>query len=169
VSEEQRANRSEVSLPTKSKIAAWWLKIIGVLLTILAVVSLVSSWFSSFDSGPVGRNWFVLGLLLVLSCILLLCSGILISKISGRSWVLGSALLIMGMILFATVFLIDIYQRQIPEGGITDFTLVILPLGILIYLSPLILIVLDRKNYFEMLRQRELEKKVANKEREMTP
>ena len=82
---------------------------------------------------------------------------------------MGSALLIMGMILFATVFLIDIYQRQIPEGGITDFTLVILPLGILIYLSPLILIVLDRKNYFEMLRQRELEKKVANKEREMTP
>jgi hypothetical protein len=32
-------------------------------------------------------------------------------------------------------------------------------IGSLIYLTPLILIILDRKNYFEIVRQRELEKK----------
>jgi hypothetical protein len=135
MSEEQKRATPKVKLPIKTKIAMWWLKIIGVLLTILAMLSLISSCFASFDAGPVGRNWFVLGLLLVLSGILLICSGILVSKISGRSWVLGSALLIIAMILFATVFLIDIYQRQIPEGGITDTMLVILPLGILILLT----------------------------------
>jgi amino acid transporter len=56
-----------------------------------------------------------------------------------------------GVYLFVSIKIYDSYL----------ITTIVLFAGLLVYVTPLILIIISRKNYFEMIRQRELEKKAV--------
>ena len=148
-----------VHLPIKTKIAAWWLIVMGILLAICnaAFAFLVAAYnfAQSIDaySGPsLNSFWFLIPMI---GSIFAICSGISLSRKSKRAWKVAVIALVIAMICSIGVYLflsIDIYDNYL-------ITTIVLLIGSLIYLTPLTLIVLDRKNYFEMVRQRELKKK----------
>ena len=143
---------NKAKLPIKTKIATWWLIVIGVLLTILGVLYMFALFLQSMwsTSGDDGRLYIVL----LLGGIFTFISGIFLSKESKWAWQIAAIVLIIAMICFIAGYLC----LSIDSANYSKLP-IILPVGLLIYLTPLILIILDRKNYFEMVRQRELEKK----------
>jgi len=95
--------------------------------------------------------------------ILTIFSGITLSENSKRAWKVATIALGIAMSFFATAYLIDLHNIQhdypaIPWADNSTIPIILL-FGLLFYLLPLILIVSDRKNYFEMVHQRESEKK----------
>lgn len=146
---------NKAKLPTKTKIAAWWLYAVGIVLTIwssgLLLVALLLSFSTSPETGPVVPN-LILFFFLPPCNILIVISGISLIN-EKRNWQVATRTLSVSMICLLGVSLYslvnDVYY-QIPFISL---------LGCLTCLMPLILILLDRKNYFEMVRQRELEKK----------
>ena len=153
-SAEQKVNTPIAKLPTKTLIAVLWLIVVGVALISFYFVYLLLSIGYSFDGGDEWsiRPFFIL----LLGSILYIISSIFLFRISKRAWIVAVTLLSIvticsiGTYLYAVIYLGDDLSYMIP---------IALLLGSLIYLTPLILVILDRKNYFEMVRQREMEKK----------
>jgi cation transport ATPase len=143
---------NKAKLPTKTKIAVWWLIAFGGILTILAILYifelfLQTLWSSSADYG-------FLYIVLFLGGIFTFISGIFLLKKSKRAWIVAVTVLVI-----ATTCSIGGYlQLAIDSANYSKIPIALL-VGLLIYLTPLILVILDRKNYFEMIRQRELSKK----------
>ena len=156
MSEEQRANRAEVSLPTKTKIAVWWLSLMGMALIIFHFIVVSMVWAFPLDSGPTGKPVNPL-LFLLIGSIFYFASGFLLSKRSKRFWIITVSILSL-----ISICSIGIYIYVAIDDALHAFGMFLI--SAFMYLTPLILIILDRKNYFEMVHQRELEKKVANKE-----
>jgi len=145
-------------LTTKTKIAVWWLIVIGVVLTIWHLAASFMSLIYSLDAGPVDEKEINLVFVLLLGSIFYILSGISLSRKSKRAWAVAVTILSiiticsMGIYLYISDYA---YYSRIPCIKIP----IILLLGFFIYLTPLILVILDRKNYFEMVRQLELSKK----------
>lgn len=146
MSEEQNANSVGVKLPIKTKIAVWWLYIVLTALFISAFVVL-SSVSNTDAQGPVG---FVTVCIAFPICLLFLIPGFLLPLKKRFCWTIS--ILMLSLEIFGTV------GGCIYLAATEDWGFLYLILFDIIFLIPLILLVLDRKNYFEMVRQRELEK-----------
>jgi len=132
---------TKTKLPIKTKIAVWWLCILGLLLTI-AIIALLPA-MTDFSYINPAANWIIIaaGLVLFFSPAVLIC----LKKELTR--------------FFAIVILISGIGFFFVMIGINPVYGLLFSPGILVILVPFILLILDRKNYFEMVRQRELEKK----------
>ena len=146
-SAEPKVNTPKANLPTKTKIAVWWVFILGVAVFIVPLISL-----SSF-SDQSERDMTFLPLLLITLCIAFLysLSGILL--IIRKKWAWNIAIAVLTVELFSLFIYLHVEINLDTFGG------PILFIANILLLIPFILIILDGKNYFEMVRQRELEKK----------
>ena len=140
-------NTPKAKLPTKTKIAAWWIFASGVAVFIVPLFSL-----SSF-SDQAERDMTFLPLLLITLCIAFLYSLPGIFLMVRKSWAWNVAIAILTIEVFSLFIYLHVEINLDMFGG------PILFIANILLLIPFILILLDRKNYFEMVRQRELEKK----------
>jgi len=135
MSEEQKENTPKAKLPIKTQIAVWWIIVIGVFLIILEGLVLLASFYNQSDA--VKNDWLVLCLSPI--GILTIFSGIFLFRKSQRAWKSTAAVLIIAMICVTAVYTLTLAA---------DFKTI--PPILFFYLVPLILIFIDRKNYFEM-------------------
>ena len=149
MSEEQKVDKAKPKLPTKTRIAKWWLIVVGVILIIFYFVVLGFSIIYSFDSGPTEEN-IQPAFILFLGSIFYLISGIFISKKTKLAWIVAVTILFTVAAFSLGTY---IYFFDTGYGPVLVFP------GILIYLTPLILIILDRKKFLEMVRLRDLAEK----------
>ena len=142
----QEVNVTKAKLPIKTKIAAWWLIIIGVVLIVIYFLSFGAALINSFDSG---ETWDVINptLTLLLGSILYFISGILVLKRSKRARKVSIFILFIVAIcsLGSYVYIV------IHIGDISYMMPISLIVGFITYLTPLILIIVDRKNYLAMV------------------
>jgi hypothetical protein len=160
-SSEPKVKMPKAKLPTKTKIAVWWLVVVGVLLIAYSIYCLLFASIMSFDTpaSERGELFLIMGLCL-LGSILYFLSGIFISRQSKQAWRVTVTVLSIVTICPIGFCIYSVINDLIRYGALSDYSYIpIALLGSLILLTPLILIVLDRKNYFTILRQRELEKK----------
>jgi hypothetical protein len=149
---------NKAKLPAKTKIAIWWLIVVGIVLTIgLSGLLLLAIIFSiPIDSEPAVPN-LVLYFFLPFCGIFTLISGIFLRKESKQAWKVAAVVLFiaiiysLGICLYIVIHHCDNLSYMIP---------IVLLIGSVIYLTPLIIIIVDRKNYFAMLYQRELKKEL---------
>ena len=144
MSEEQKLDKTK--LPTKTLIAALWLAVMGVILTSWHLVLLLMSFGYSFAIGTADERRDYLLLVLLFGSILYTLSGFFLPIRIKWAWIVAVAILCIVLICSLGI---DIYIFCKGPFWITIGLL----LGSLIYLTPIILLILDRKNYFEMLRQ----------------
>jgi predicted anti-sigma-YlaC factor YlaD len=147
----------KAKLPTKTKIAVWL--ILSFAMIVIITVPVLSSIYVSFQS----ERWiqdnivFALGFLGIGSLLFLLKH--------SWAWTVAVSVIVIAMLdalAGLTKLLIDYiphYTYYSSHYSYATIMLFVFLLGFFIYLTSLILIILDRKNYFEMVRQRELEKK----------
>ena len=130
---------NKAKLPTKTNIVVWWLFVTGTIMIIgfMASVPALTDWSSSINPR--------IYLLAVAVGLLYLIPGILLCMKRNLSWI--SSIIILSAEAIPFLIMTIIFMNPIPIAGIV------------VVLIPLIFLILDRKNYFEMVRQRELEKK----------
>ena len=153
MNEEQKVTTTKDKLPTKTRIAFWWLIVVGVVLIAYDFIYLIASITKSVDGGD---TWDIgPASILLLGSIFYFISGIFISKKSKQAWIVTVTILFIVAICSLGIYIwMEIYSNYYLYG-----ILFVSLLYVLFYLIPLILIIIDKKNYFEMLRQRESEKK----------
>ena len=140
MSEEQKA--TIVKLPTKTKIAVWWIYIISIAIAIAAFVVLIL--VSNFEDAQ-GPVWFVTVCIAFPIWLLLLIPGLLLPLKKRWCWTTSISVLSLEIICIigGCIYLAETKGVYFLEWSF--FTIILF--------VPLILIILDRKNYFEMLRQ----------------
>ena len=137
---------TEDKLPIKTKIAMWWIFVLGVAVFIVPLFSL-----SSF-SDQAERDMTFLPLLLITLGIAFLYSLSGIFLMIRKIWAWNVAIAVL------TIELLSLFIYTHVQINLDTFGSPILFIANILLLIPFILIILDRKNYFEMVRQRELEK-----------
>ena len=146
MSEEQKVDKTE--LPIKTKIAIFSL-------FVAAVVIIIGPWvvLSSFSDEAEGSQIFALLFpVTLIIAFLYFISGIFL--ISKNKWSCKASIVTICFALLASLLVtaapfLFIWSYNVPLSIIASVPVIV----------PLILIILDRKNYFEMLRQRESGKK----------
>jgi cation transport ATPase len=159
VNEEQKMNTPKAKLPTKTKIAVWWLIVVGVALMIFLLILSPYSFYFSFNAGQL-QQAIIIAVILFIGSILYFASGFFLLKRSKRVWIVVVTLLSIIALCPIGIYLyesIDFAKYSEDATNYSEIPIILLPWA-LIYLTPLILTILDRKNYFKMVRQRELEK-----------
>ena len=147
MSEEQKIDKTK--LPTKTKIAVWWIRIfsIGIVISCIAQVLLCFTDPTLFDSA-------IYALVFLPIWILFLLPSILLPRKRRWCWIISIIILSLEILIILAVCIFGaIHYRY-------SYYLELIPI-VIFYLVPFILIILDRKNYFEMHRQQELEKKAT--------
>jgi hypothetical protein len=137
---------SKSNLPTKTKIAVWWILIfsIGIVISCAAYVLLCFKDPTFFDSA-------IYAIVFLPIWILFLLPSILLPRKRYWCWTTSIIILCLEIIIILAVCIFGaIHYRY-------SYYLELIPI-VVFYLVPFALIILDRKNYFEMVRQRELEK-----------
>lgn len=158
MNEEQKLTKAK--LPTKTKIAVWWLIVMGVLLTIwtfmlLSVYTLAD--FTERADAYTGRSYNPSWLFIpMIGSIFAIYSGIFLSKKSKNAWNVAVACPFITMICSLVGWYFFLSSLPSFDSGFYIVAIVTSVLGEPIV--PFILVILDRKNYFEIVRQRELEK-----------
>ena len=154
MSEEQRATIAKAKLPTKTKIAVWWIRIIAML---MAIGGLIVLFVSVAKAPPMvkeegsGILFFVVVAIILPIWLLFLLPSIFLPLRKTWGWITSMTILsleilsILGVCIYCATTDGLYYLQYTPS--------------IILILIPLILILLDRKNYFEMVRRRELEKR----------
>ena len=144
--EEQKVKTSTSQLPIKTKIAIWWIFILGAIVIIVPLISLSS--FSDYAE----RDMTFLPLLGITLCAVFLytLSGIFLMIRKIWAWSIAVAVLITELCLLFIYLHVEI-NLDIFGGPVLFVANILL-------LVPFILVILDRKNYFAMARQRELAK-----------
>jgi hypothetical protein len=160
MNEDQKVNTTKAKLPIKTKFAMWWLILFGIALT--AFYFLFWGYITLLDSadGNTGNNpdkgpLFIL----FLGSIFYFLSGIFVSRKTKLSWIVGVTFLCIVAICSLGSYIYLVVYRGYDHDAISQFILCLLPLFLLL---PIILIILDRKNYFEMVRQRKLDKNITD-------
>ena len=156
MSEEQRATIAKAKLPTETKIAVWWLIVVGNVLTFwslgLLFFAFCYSLGSTMDAGPEVPN-LVLYFFLPFYGIFMFLSFVFLSTKGKKAWAITVIILVITIICFLGLNLYSLANHVYYMITLISF------LEWLSCLFPLSLIILDRKNYFKMVHQRELEKK----------
>jgi hypothetical protein len=146
---------TKAKLPTKTKIAVWWIRIIAAL---VAIGGLIVLFVSLTTAAPVvkeegtGTFFFVVVVIVLPIWLLFLLPSIFLA--SKKPWGWTTSIIMLSLEILGSLG-VCIYFATTDGLYYLQYT----P-AIIILLVPLILIIIDRKNYFEMVRQRELEKKV---------
>lgn len=159
---------NKTKLPTKTKIAMWWLTLVGLLLIAYSIYCLLFAFTMSFDtpSSERGELFRYMGLFL-LGNVLYTLSGIFIYIKTKWAWTVTMTILSIVAICYIGIYLYFVIDDFSRYGALSDYSYILIALlGSLILLIPLVLITIDRKNYLEMVHQRELDKK---EELENTP
>ena len=122
------------SLPIKTKIAAWWMIIISVILGCVGLRIAIQGYLHSLYGGvlllPVGLGIFFMGGLLIF------LPGLFLLKRKVDSW--WVSVMILGIASTLSIFLV-----------LTGFTLLELCCSSM-FLIPFILLLLDRKNFWKI-------------------
>ena len=122
------------TFPIKTKIAAWWMVMIGIICLIIPLIPF-PSWRESYDGAPLG---IILIPLFILIGLLFLWPAAFILKRKKWSWYLEVVILLIILALSTWIYA--------PEKWIIrEFFLIII-----IFLPPLILLLLDRKNFWKI-------------------
>jgi Zn-dependent protease with chaperone function len=137
----------KLSLPIKTKVAAWWMIVfagIGIILSIKFILSYLFIYFGG--SWGQESGWALvavfMGVIAFLPCLFFLLSGIFLFKKKRWTWWFATVILVLLIIfLFLAILKFDI--------NITN-TSAILILPLPITLLPFILLLLDRKNFFKI-------------------
>jgi hypothetical protein len=143
----------KTSLPIKSKIAAWWLIIGGIILGIARSVQVLFLIFAFLNINV--KNIFASLLSISLSLfpllfLILFFAGIFLLRNKKWSWQLAKTVLYIGSLsLIYCWIMIFLF----PIGDVTDQNLIIFT-GLLPYtffiVPPLIFLIIDRKNFFKI-------------------
>ena len=145
----------KAKFPRKTEIAAWWLIIYGIVSTIaqISFLSILPAWSGSNEWVQFGVFVYIL-ILLVIGILYVLPIRFLFRK-ERWAWAIAVSMMCINvLILFVNAWMIS--DTYLDLGRHIVFVLI--PLWML-GVAPPVLIILDRKNYFEMVRQREMEKK----------
>lgn len=126
----------------------WWLIVLGVFLVICNAILIfllaAYNFAQSIDaySGPsLSPFWFLIPLA---GSVLVICSGISLFKNGKRAWILSMISLVIATICSIGVYLflsIEIYDSYL-------IPIIVILAGLIIYVTPLILTILSRKDYF---------------------
>jgi hypothetical protein len=144
----------KTKFPTKTEIAAWWIITYGIVTTIaqISFLSISPAWSDYAEWSQ--RAFIYILILLVIGLLYILPIRFLFRR---ERWPWTVAVVIMSiniLILIVNAWIISAIYLDFDHNTVLLF----IPLWIL-GVVPLVLVVLDRKNYFEILRQRKLEKK----------
>jgi len=140
---------TKAKLPIKTKIAVWWVFVVGIIATIVLIsaVPAFTDWSYPIDT--------LLYLIPVVTGLLFISPSILLCFKTRLVWISSIVILSVEVLLGVTATGYVTLECSTP-----CFDLLLPPICYLLtLLIPFILIILDRKNYFEMVRQRELETK----------
>ena len=143
----------KAKLPIKTKVAVWWLIVVGVALIIFLLIWSSYSFYFAFNAGRL-QQAVIIALVLFIGSIFYFASGFFLLIIGKRAWIVVVTLLSIIAICPIGIYL----YLSIDAANYSEIPIILLPWA-LIYLTPLVLLILDRKNYFAMVHQRELEKK----------
>ena len=146
----------KVSLPIKTKIAAWWIMIIGGISLGIFVFVLLNQRGITINGKPALVNPFFIYLLSFLGInFLFLPIGFFLLRRRGWAWkfaILIFSLVVIAFIipyfLFALLLLLPLAAGL--GGGISPSPLVGFYLPFLFFLPPFILLLLDRKNFWKI-------------------
>ncbi|MEA1958186.1 MAG: hypothetical protein U9N44_00715 [Chloroflexota bacterium] len=144
---------NKAKLPIKTKIAAWWLCTIGIIWIVMPL-TLSKAFSDQSELDKALQNLIVIGISIA---ILLVFPIILLYFRRKKTWALAIVTLSLELILLVVYLLV-----KLSEYKIYDY--IFFSLFIACLLIPLILIILDRKNYFAMVRRRELQNKESGRE-----
>jgi glucan phosphoethanolaminetransferase (alkaline phosphatase superfamily) len=144
---------TKAKLPLKTKIAAWWLMFFGLFGTITAIV-IPQVLTHTSDQSEWGYISLVLALITIVIGFLYVLPGILLQIKNKTAWISTIALLLIELAIFSYLYATSFNFISSPPPSPYPYTPIFF-----IYIIPLILVILDRKNYFKMVRQRALEKK----------
>ena len=151
MSEEQRATIAKAKLPIKTRIAVWWFAAWA-----LAAIPGMLIGLNQYNLGPLAGTaaygWGIMFMILafIVAEILVFLPVIFLGMKRTWSWPLAVALLC----VYITIDIVWVLSHLMIVQLLS-----LIP-GIIL-LVPLILIILDRKNYFKIAHQLELEKKAA--------
>ena len=141
---------NKFSLPIKTKAAIWWIVIFSIG-TILVFVWAVSTFDCSDEFWVICTGiavvFFPVWILLWLPSILLPLK---------KRWCWITSIIVLGLEIVSSIATLVILSGR-------SFNVIGFIPAIMIYIVPFILILLDRKNYFEVIYQRELEKKAEQR------
>ena len=137
----------KIKLPLKTKIAVWWLAVCGMAVVLILIIGILTAVEGSYGAA------FNLALIIMIPAIVVMTILIVLPIIALRmkrtwSWVVAVVLLSVYVTGDIVWLLSDLSNADLLAPGIIMFV-------------PLLLIILDRRSYFEMVRQRELDKKVG--------
>ena len=153
-------------LPIKTKIAAWWMTTIGIIFLIISLLALILFLLQVFFlgqaiiKGPFGLYFMSVCLASLLGVIFYFNPGLALlrkKKWAWRSAVLKLSLLI---ILFVILYCFFAFSAFLLSVGISpghsipsNFEVVMAScfvIPFIIFFTPLILLILDRKNFFKI-------------------
>jgi hypothetical protein len=141
---------TKTKLPRKTRIAVWWIRILSIV-TFISCAAFVLFCFTDPDFFN-GAFW---ALVFLPVWILFLLPSILLPRKRWRCWTTSVIALSLEITTILAVCIFGaIHYRY-------SYYLELIPI-VIFYLVPFALLILDRKNYFEKVRQRELEKHKDN-------
>jgi hypothetical protein len=146
MNEEQKVKIYTAKLPIKTKVAVCWTFVLGIVVVIVPLLSF--RLFSDYGE----RDMMFLPLLGITLCIAFLFSLSGIFLMIRKLWAWNTAV----VVLITELCLLFIYLHV--EINLDTFGGPILFIANILLLVPFILVIFDRKNYFAMVRQRELAK-----------
>jgi hypothetical protein len=164
MNEEQKVNNEKAGLPLKTKIAMWWLSILGVAAIIALIIGMIIAAedlpYQSYSAGWATALLFILPAIIVIE-ILIFLPVIFLGKKKGRSWAFAVGL--MSVYIIAT-FIYIIWAvgacLAVNTDHVNYFGQLLSPgIAVLVVMFvPLFLTIFDKKKYSEIVRQRELTK-----------
>jgi lysylphosphatidylglycerol synthetase-like protein (DUF2156 family) len=145
MNEKQKVNIAKTKLPIKTKIAVWWLILLGVAVIIGAILFLPLT--TDFEHIPASD--YLISIAIGLLCIV---PGIILNAKTRAAWI-SAIVLFMSFIGLSISFIWYVDSSSFINIFLTCMITII----------PLILLILDRNNYLKMVHQRELAKKDREK------
>jgi len=158
IQQQEQVNAEQAKLPTKTKIAAWWLKLCSLIIFLIGFIYMLLA--QGLDFGPAsGLSKVVLGILagipFTIFGILILASGIFLYRRKKWAWWVAFIIFILGFV----VGICSAFPNFLDSNGrfsISSFLNIFIELPgnlpIYFFLIPLILLFLDRKNFWKVAR-----------------
>ncbi len=136
-------------LPTKTRIAAHWIILVGVVGTIVMIVRFgfsYGTWESSMGSGAFFAIFFLTLLCIALGALYLL-PAIFLRKRKRWAWIYAVSTLCVAIIPLIGLTIVEAIRPHLLAG---ENSLYYYIAGIIICLVPMILLFIDVKNYWEI-------------------
>jgi len=144
-------NINKAKLPVKTKIAVWWILAVGLIGTIVAV-SIFLTWCTDMPDSQFASTCFLPGLAILAAGILYLLPSILLIKRKSWAWTFTISELVIELALFIVFYTSPLFSCLHCRSPHYEYTPILI-----VYFVPLILLIIDRKKYFEMVHKRELD------------